>query len=261
MGCRAPGLDSCTTRGASGEWPAEDLGDDVNAEKGTSPRPRRVWPWMLAVGVLAILLIVSLTQHSVAPAPVAVAPVAAVPTSSTVYAPFGYATVPNFIGMTGDQASAAATAADLRGLDFARNYAAMSSRVVSQYPAPGTNWNKIEAVQLTLDPSTAATTTYAPPPTTTYTPPSTEWTYKVTGRNAASITYSSEDGGTSQVTEADLPWSKKIDSPSFAGMSFAYVSAQNSGGGTISCQIIDPSGAVVAENSSEGAYAIVTCQD
>jgi hypothetical protein len=228
-----------------------------------APRPRRVWPWMLAVAVLAVLLVASLTSNAATRAPVAVAPVAAAPTASSPYASSGYSTVPNFVGLTGDEASAAASRADLRNVAFARNYAPMTSRVISQYPAAGTLWSKVEAVQITLDTSTA-TTTYTPPPTTTtttYTPPPTEWTYRVTGRNAASITYSSEDGGTSQVTEADLPWTKKVDRPSFAGMFFAYVSAQNSGGGTISCQIIDPSGTVVAENSSEGAYAIVTCQE
>lgn len=60
------------------------------------------------------------------------------------------------------------------------------------------------------------------------------------GAERASITYSSEDGGTSQVTEADLPWTKEVDRPTFAGMFFAYVSAQN---------------------WSEGVHAIVTCQE
>ncbi|MBN9795644.1 hypothetical protein DMP17_44825 [Pseudonocardia sp. TMWB2A] len=75
------------------------------------------------------------------------------------------------------------------------------------------------------------------------------------------ITYSSTGGNTSQVSSAELPWSKSVESPGYSGMSFAYISAQNSGGGTISCQIIGPSGNVISENSSEGAYAIVTCQD
>lgn len=117
-------------------------------------------------------------------------------------------------------------------------------------------------------PSPAALPTYeapVPAPTsdaaaTTEQVVSDTYTYKVTGKNRGSITYSSTGGNTSQVTSARLPWSKSVDSPGYGGMTFAYVSAQNSGGGTISCQIIGPGGGVISENTSEGSYAIVTCQ-
>lgn len=85
------------------------------------------------------------------------------------------------------------------------------------------------------------------------------YTYRVTGPNRAMITWSGKGGNISQETAARLPWNKKVDSPGYPGMAFASVSAQNSGSGTISCQILGPGGSVVAENSSEGAYAIVTC--
>lgn len=182
---------------------------------------------------------------------------------------FGYATVPNLIGLTGDQASAALSAADFRGIDFTVNYAAMSSTVEWQSPAPGTWWSKTSSVKLTLDPTTAAPAqpqptqayTSAPAaPATPYVEPSSTYTYKVTGRNRAMITYTSTGGNTSQVSSGKLPWSKSVDSPGYSGVDFAYVSAQNSGSGTISCQIVGPSGNVVSENSSEGPYAIVTCQ-
>lgn len=57
---------------------------------------------------------------------------------------------------------------------------------------------------------------------------STTYPYKVTGKNRGSITYSSTGGNTSQVTSAKLPCSKSVDSPGYSGMTFAYVSAQNS---------------------------------
>ncbi|WP_165922606.1 PASTA domain-containing protein [Pseudonocardia endophytica] len=177
--------------------------------------------------------------------------------------------MPALIGLTGDQASAALRAADFRAVDFTVNYAAMNSTVEWQSPAPGTLWSKTSSVRLTLDPTTATPAlpqpnpvyTAAPAaPTTPYVEPSSTYTYKVTGRNRAMITYSASGGNTSQVSSARLPWSKAVDSPGISGMDFAYVSAQNSGSGTIFCQIIGPSGNVISENSSEGPYAIVTCQ-
>lgn len=185
-------------------------------------------------------------------------------------ASFGYATVPDLTGMTGDEASAALDTADFRDISFTTNYASMDSFVEWQSPAAGTWWSKTSSVRVTLDPTSARSTassatmasTPAPTaPTTSYVEPSSTYTYKITGKNSAMITYSSTGGNTSQVSSAELPWSKSVESPGYSGMSFAYVSAQNSGGGTISCQIIGPSGNVISENSSEGAYAIVTCQD
>ncbi|NMH93509.1 PASTA domain-containing protein [Pseudonocardia bannensis] len=174
--------------------------------------------------------------------------------------------MPDLTGLTGEQASQALRRADFHYIDYSQNRnATMSSRVVSQNPAPGTRWNKLDKVSVALAPSTAASTartTVAAAPTTTQAPEpvSDTWTYKVTGPHKAMITYAAKGGNTSQVSSAKLPWSKSVESPGYASMSFAYVSAQNSGGGTISCQIIAPSGNVVSENSSEGEYAIVTCQ-
>lgn len=106
--------------------------------------------------------------------------------------------------------------------------------------------------------SSGSNTASTPAPAST--PVTGQFTYKVTGKNPALITYATSGGNISQETSAKLPWSKTVQSPGYPGMTFAHVSAQNSGGGTISCQIIGPSGNVVADNSSEGDYAIVTCQ-
>jgi beta-lactam-binding protein with PASTA domain len=177
---------------------------------------------------------------------------------------FGYSTVPNLIGMTGYQVSDALDVADFRSTEFERNYADMSSKAVSQSPAAGTRWSKTSTVHVTLDPATAqpgaTRPTQAAAPTTTYVAPSTTYSYVVEGKNRAIITYANKGGNTSQETSAKLPWRVEVDSPSFGGMTFAYVSAQNSGSGTITCRIIGPGGSVISENSSNGAYAIVTCQ-
>ncbi|GLZ55794.1 hypothetical protein Acsp07_54110 [Actinomycetospora sp. NBRC 106378] len=107
----------------------------------------------------------------------------------------------------------------------------------------------------TVTASAAATSTAASAGATG----ATGYVYKVFGASRGSITYSSAGGGSSQATNAKLPWTKTVESPGYGGMTFAYVSAQNGGGGTIRCQIIGPSGQVIAENSAEGEYAIVTC--
>lgn len=111
-----------------------------------------------------------------------------------------------------------------------------------------------------------ATSTPPPPPPPSPSPPPAEppsdtWTYRVTGPATALITYQASGGNVSQVNGAELPWTTTVEAPGISGMTFAHVSAQNSGGGTISCQIIGPGGTVVSQNSSQGDFAIVTCQN
>lgn len=201
------------------------------------------------------------------PVPARAEATAAAPTSTAV----SRSAVPDLTGMTGSAAAAALRAARFGDVRFAANGAAMSSPVVGQHPAPGSSWDTTEPVFVALAPVTVAV---APPatapapvataPPTTPPPPAPApagWTYRVSGAERASITWSAEGGNTSQDSEADLPWSTSVQDPGFSGMTFAYVSAQNLGSGTISCAIVAPSGAVVSENSSEGPYAIVTCQN
>lgn len=53
--------------------------------------------------------------------------------------------------------------------------------------------------------------------------------------SAASVTYSEGGlGSVEQATGVGLPWTKKVDVPS-GTMDFLYVSAQNAGGGTVTC--------------------------
>lgn len=97
---------------------------------------------------------------------------------------------------------------------------------------------------LTLDAATAATAPptvaaapppVAPPPSAAAPAPAPRvWTYRVTGPNRASITCGAEGGNTSQGSDAELPSSTTVEDPGFSGLTFASVSAQNSGSGTIS---------------------------
>jgi hypothetical protein len=83
--------------------------------------------------------------------------------------------------------------------------------------------------------------------------------YEVTSDSgtANNITYFGEDGNQSQETGAALPWrSKEFDK---SKTTLKTVTAQNGGDGTITCKII-VDGKVQTENSSNGQYAVVTCQ-
>ncbi|MCD2198258.1 MmpS family protein [Actinomycetospora endophytica] len=92
----------------------------------------------------------------------------------------------------------------------------------------------------------------------TTTGPST-YTYKITGPSRAMITYTKANLQIAQESSAKVPWTKTVDK-SGGSFSVASLTAQNSGSGTISCSITDDeTGAVIASNSSEGPYAVVTC--
>lgn len=85
--------------------------------------------------------------------------------------------------------------------------------------------------------------------------------YEVTGdgtTTAGNITFFSAGGQQSQETDATLPWSKELRGDKGA-FTITGVTAQNGGdGGTIRCKITK-NGKVEAENSSSGAYAVVSC--
>lgn len=78
--------------------------------------------------------------------------------------------------------------------------------------------------------------------------------YEVTGASSASITYQTGSQDSAQQTDASVPWQ---DTETMGGGDFYYVSAQNSGGGTIVCSV-DIDGTQVDTNSSSGQYAICT---
>lgn len=84
------------------------------------------------------------------------------------------------------------------------------------------------------------------------------------GPRTANYTLQSEDGGTRQ-GDIDLPLRNQNGTTglTFTGFSsgdFVYLSVQNGDEyGTVTCRItVD--GTVVSENSSDGGYAIATCQ-
>lgn len=82
-------------------------------------------------------------------------------------------------------------------------------------------------------------------------------TYQVTATSgyANDVTYSTADGNIEQQTGVSLPWSKTVSSWG----NFYEVSAQNSGGGTITCKIFGPNGGLWSRHSSNGEYAVVSC--
>lgn len=78
--------------------------------------------------------------------------------------------------------------------------------------------------------------------------------YEVDGSGTALVTYSTPSGQ-EQDNGADLPWTKKFKAK---GGEFLSVSAQNKGGGTITCTItVD--GKTIKRARSKGAYAIASC--
>lgn len=79
---------------------------------------------------------------------------------------------------------------------------------------------------------------------------------EVTGAKKADITYGL-DADQSQDLGVKVPWKKELTSTET--MTIAVIVAQNKGSGTISCKI-SLDGKVVKENSSQGEYAVVTCE-
>ncbi|SRR6266511_2991666 len=72
---------------------------------------------------------------------------------------------------------------------------------------------------------------------------------------ANSITFQNENDDSSQDAGVDLPW--HYDMTGIEEGAFLYVSAQNDGGGTITCQIL-VDGVTAESNDSHGKYAICT---
>jgi Mycobacterium membrane protein len=87
-----------------------------------------------------------------------------------------------------------------------------------------------------------------------------EITYSVTttGSGILSVTYMKPNFNITQETNVKgKKWSKTIqDDGSSIGIN---MNAQNKGGGTITCTI-SRGGQVIAENSSSGEYAVVSCR-
>lgn len=80
-------------------------------------------------------------------------------------------------------------------------------------------------------------------------------TYKISGTaNSALITYMNASGNIAQENNARVPWKKTFKQ----GVSHLSVSAQNKGGGTITCEILID-GERFKKTTSKGDYAIAEC--
>ncbi len=102
-------------------------------------------------------------------------------------------------------------------------------------------------------------------PSAAYTPEVHTYAYYVTGTaTSADVTYSTASG-TQQATGVDLPLKNNsgtygILMDDSSAPDFLYISAQNGDDyGEVSCRIMID-GVTVAQNTSSGGYAIVTCQ-
>lgn len=89
-------------------------------------------------------------------------------------------------------------------------------------------------------------------------------TYLLSGSaTSADITYNTPSG-TEQQQGVDVPLTKETDhtpgiEQHFGSGGFLYISAQNNGDGTITCEIkVD--GLTVAQNTASGEFAIATCE-
>lgn len=82
-------------------------------------------------------------------------------------------------------------------------------------------------------------------------------TYKVSGASTASIDYVVA-GGQQQANDVPLPWSDTEGLRALSSEARVYLSAQNGGDGSITCEI-DIDGSPVVTNTSTGAYGVVTC--
>ncbi|MET8848762.1 hypothetical protein [Amycolatopsis sp. NPDC004625] len=79
-----------------------------------------------------------------------------------------------------------------------------------------------------------------------------------TGPGISMITYAKPGFTISQETSVrGKKWSKTVEAD--GDTTGINMNAQNSGGGTITCRISRGNGTVVSENSSSGAYAVVSC--
>jgi hypothetical protein len=82
-------------------------------------------------------------------------------------------------------------------------------------------------------------------------------TFEISGASTAStITYVTDNFGISQAADVSLPWTKSVTYTK--GTTGVNISAQNAGGGDISCAIKEGS-KVLASNTSSGQYSIVSC--
>lgn len=127
--------------------------------------------------------------------------------------------------------------------------------VTTQTPKAGSHVPSGSPVTLSIQPPPTPT----PTPIASTTPdPVSMLTYSVTGNGSrASITYTKVDGsyGTTQVTDAHLPWSLTLP---ITGLSPHVLVAQAKDGSSISCSLsVDGEAPIV--NTSTGSYAVVSC--
>jgi hypothetical protein len=117
---------------------------------------RRLVVGAAALGVLVLTGCANEVIGSASPAPASTSTPATSWKSVVTTAPACAVRVPNLVGMTGDEASAALHAIAALDIQFAVNFAPMTNKVISQSPPAGTCQRATDTIHLTLEP---------PPPT------------------------------------------------------------------------------------------------
>jgi flagellar motor protein MotB len=205
----------------------------VQPTPGSKKRPK--WPWITAA--VAAAVIVGSISAATEPKPAAVADAGATATATTTAAV--RTTDPAVAAAESSAAKASWEAEESRTAESARQSSeAAAAAAASSSAASEAQRSADEEAQRKASEITYSVTT--------------------TGSGISMITYLKPGFNISQETSVrGKKWSKTIDPDGDTlGLN---MNAQNSGGGTITCRITRGDGTVVAENSSSGQYAVVSC--
>lgn len=196
------------------------------------PKKRPKWPWV-AAGLAAFVLVGSISVAT-EPKPVLTAGATSVTTTKPVRT-----TDPAVAAAESSVAEASREAEESRSSESARQSSeAAASAAASSSAAAEAQRKADEEAERKANEITYSVTT--------------------TGSGISMVTYLKPGFNISQETSVrGKKWSKTID-PDGDTLGI-NMNAQNAGGGTISCRITRGDGSVIAENSSSGQYAVVSC--
>ncbi|MGY6652704.1 MmpS family transport accessory protein [Amycolatopsis sp. TRM77291] len=195
-----------------------------------SPNKRKKWPWITGA-VVAVLLIVAIADGGKTDDPGRTAI-----SGSTLSSPPIVTTTDPAVAASVSSAAEAARESVSRSIAESAGRSSEAERKSSEAAIAQRKADEEEA-------SKARKITYS---------------VTTTGSGISSVTYLKPGFNISQETNVKgKKWSKTIESDESAlGIN---MNAQNAGGGTITCRISRGDGTTIAENSSSGAYAVVSC--
>lgn len=84
--------------------------------------------------------------------------------------------------------------------------------------------------------------------------------YELAGDGPASTITWAQQGGTGQESTGTLPWTKTVEFGDGFLAGLSLTAQRGDGDGDLTCRIVnESSGAVIAESTSSGQFAVVTC--